>query len=86
MTCCYKNKILANETFELSVIVRFICTVIGNVYNGSKFRLTPLFFSVKAHDSLDIRSVIIYQSLKIQFLNKTDIVLPGPFIRNTGKI
>ena len=84
MTCCHKNNILANETAELFhvfVIVRFICTVIGNVYNGSKFRLTPSVLPVKAHDSLDIRDVS-----KNTIFNKTDKVLRGPFIRNTGKI
>ena len=80
MTCCYKNKISANETAKSFVIVRFICTVICNVYNGSKFRLTPSVLPVKAHASLDIRGESIFQSLKMYFLNKTDRVLRGPFI------
>ena len=85
---CYKNNILVNETAELFVIVlllRFICTVNSNVYNGSKFGLTPSVLSVKTHDPLDLYDASIFQSLKIKSLNKTDRVRRGPFSRNTGK-
>ena len=49
---------------------RFICTVTVNVYNRRKFRLTPSVWPEKAHDSLDIRGVNIFQSQKTTFFEQ----------------
>ena len=62
---------------------RFICTVIGNVYNGSKFRLTPSVWPEKAHDSPDIRDVNIFQSQKTAFFEQNWQSFAWPFYQKS---